>query len=85
MNEEVQWLLSELKQVTKDIEAATLYYGFIDRGNTVSSRYFAIDEESEITWKMRDYIHKQLKILSDAREDILSELECIDESYLDKT
>jgi hypothetical protein len=81
---EVQWLLNELKQVNEDINAVRIYYGFVDRGNTVSTRYEVIDEETEITWKMREYLQKQIKMLNDAREDILFEIDHFDESYLDE-
>jgi len=38
IKDEIQWLLQELKQVNKDLEAVSTYYGFIERGNTVSAR-----------------------------------------------
>tara|TARA_B100001996_G_scaffold103133_1_gene77477 strand:- start:1244 stop:1525 length:282 start_codon:yes stop_codon:yes gene_type:complete len=84
INDEIQWLLQELKQVDKDLEAVNTYYGFIERGNTVSGRYDAIDEEDEISWNLRNYLEKQMEILNDARVNILFELECLDESYLEK-
>jgi hypothetical protein len=85
INDDIQWLLQELKQVDKDLEAVTNYWKFIERGNTVSVRYDAIDEESEMSWDMPNYLEKQLAILNNARENILFELECLDESYLEKT
>jgi len=84
IEDDIQWLLQELKQVNQDLEAVKSYYGFIDRGNTVSSRYQAIDTETEITWSLRDYLNTQLIILSGARDNILFELECLDETYLEK-
>jgi len=84
INDDIQWLLQELKQVDKDLEAVTNYWKFIERGNTVSVRYDAIDEESEMSWDMPNYLEKQLAILNNARENILFELECLDESYLEK-
>lgn len=84
IEDDIQWLLQELKQVNQDLEAVQSYYGFIDRGNTVSSRYQAIDTETEITWSLRDYLNTQLIILSEARDNILFELECLDETYLEK-
>ncbi|MAB58966.1 MAG: hypothetical protein CMO46_00315 [Verrucomicrobiales bacterium] len=84
INDEIQWLLQELKQVDNDLEAVNTYYGFIERGNTVSGRYDAIDEENEISWNLRNYLEKQMEILNDARVNILFELECLDESYLEK-
>jgi hypothetical protein len=83
IRDEVQWLLQELKQVNEDLEAVKKYYGFVDRGNTVSTRYHAIDEETDTTWNLRDYLKTQLVILNEARDGILSELECIDKSYLE--
>jgi hypothetical protein len=83
LKDDIQWLLQELKQVNQDLEAVKSYYGFIDRGNTVSSRYEAIDIETETTWNLRDYLHTQLVILNEARENILFELECLDETYLE--
>ena len=82
--EDINWLLQELNQVNKDLEAVEAYYGFIDRGNTVSPRYQAIDEEAEISWNLRDYLTFQFNILSDARNNILFELGCLDETYLEK-
>ena len=84
INDDIQWLLQELKQVDKDLEAVNTYRSFTERGNTVSIRYAAIDEESEMSWDMRNYLEKQLAILNNARENILFELECLDESYLEK-
>jgi hypothetical protein len=84
INDDIQWLLQELKQVDKDLEAVNAYRSFTERGNTVSIRYAAIDEESEMSWDMRNYLEKQLAILNNARENILFELECLDESYLEK-
>jgi len=81
--EDINWLLQELNQVNKDLEAVKAYYGFIDRGNTVSSRYQAIDEEAEISWNLRDYLTFQFNILSNARNNILFELGCLDETYLE--
>jgi len=82
--EDINWLLQELNQVNKDLEAVKAYYGFIDRGNTVSPRYQAIDEEAEVSWNLRDYLTFQFNILSDARNNILFELGCLDETYLEK-
>jgi archaellum component FlaC len=45
----------------------------------VSTRYQAIDEDVG----MFNYLAGQMKILQDAREDILYELECLDETYLE--
>jgi hypothetical protein len=81
--EDINWLLQELNQVNKDLEAVEAYYGFIDRGNTVSSRYQAIDEEAEISWNLCDYLTFQFNILSNARNNILFELGCLDETYLE--
>lgn len=81
--DDIQWLLRELKQVDEDITAVTTYYRFIERGNTVSTRYQAIDEEVEMSWDMPRYLKKQLQVLHNARENILFELECLDESYLE--
>ena len=83
--EDINWLLQELNQVNKDLEAVNIYYGFIDRGNTVSSRYKAIDEEAEISWNLRNYLSLQCDILNNARNNILFELGCLDESYLEMT
>jgi hypothetical protein len=80
INDDIQWLLRELKQVNEDLEAVRAYYGFIDRGNTVSCRYQAIDEETDTSWNLRDYLKTQLLILNEARDDILFELECLDET-----
>jgi ketosteroid isomerase-like protein len=79
IQDDVQWLLQELKQVDQDIEIVRKYYEFFERGNTVSTRYQAIDEELD----MLNYLAGQMKILQDAREDILYELECLDETYLE--
>ena len=79
IQDDVQWLLQELKQVDQDIEIVRKYYEFFERGNTVSTRYQAIDEEMD----MFNYLAGQMKILQDAREDILYELECLDETYLE--
>ena len=79
IQDDVQWLLQELKQVDQDIEIVRKYYEFFERGNTVSTRYQAIDEEMD----MFNYLTRQMKILQDAREDILYELECLDETYLE--
>lgn len=84
ITDDIQWLLQELKQVDTDLEAVTNYFRFIERGNTVSVRYAAIDEEDEMSWGMRDFLKKQMAILTAARENILYELECLDESYLGK-
>ena len=81
IQDDVQWLLQELKQVDQDIEIVRKYYEFFERGNTVSTRYQAIDEDVG----MFNYLAGQMKILQDAREDILYELECLDESYLEMT
>ena len=83
IRDDIQWLLQELKQVNEDLEAVKAYYSFIERGNTVSVRYQAIDEETEISWNLPDYLKTQLLILNEARDNILFELECIDESYLE--
>jgi ketosteroid isomerase-like protein len=79
IQDDVQWLLQELKQVDQDIEIVRKYYEFFERGNTVSTRYQAIDEEVD----MLNYLAGQMKVLQDAREDILYELECLDETYLE--
>jgi hypothetical protein len=79
IQDDVQWLLQELKQVDQDIEIVRKYYEFFERGNTVSTRYQAIDEEVD----MLNYLAGQMKILQDARKDILYELECLDETYLE--
>jgi hypothetical protein len=79
IQDDVQWLLQELKQVDQDIEIVRKYYEFFERGNTVSTRYQAINEEMD----MFNYLARQMKILQDAREDILYELECLDETYLE--
>ena len=79
IQDDVQWLLQELKQVDQDIEIVRKYYEFFERGNTVSTRYQAINEELD----MLNYLAGQMKILQDAREDILYELECLDETYLE--
>jgi hypothetical protein len=78
IQDDIQWLLQELKQVNEDLEAVMNYYNFIERGNTVSARYDAIDEEAEMS-----YLKKQLTILNDAKRQIIFELECLDESYLE--
>ena len=80
IQDDVQWLLQELKQVDQDIEIVRKYYEFFERGNTVSTRYQAINEELD----MLNYLAGQMKILQDAREDILYELECLDETYLEE-
>ena len=80
INDDIQWLLRELKQVNEDLEAVRAYYGFIDRANTVSCRYQAIDEETDTSWNLCDYLKTQLLILNEARDDILFELECLDET-----
>ena len=82
INDDIQWLLQELKQVDKDLEAVNAYRSFIERGNTVSVRYTAIDEEAEISWKISEYLQKQLAVLNCARENIVFELECLDENYI---
>jgi dTDP-4-amino-4,6-dideoxygalactose transaminase len=71
----VLWLLHELKQIEQDRETVINYYNFVLRGNTVSVRYHAIDEESEMSWNMPLYIEKQIAILDNARNNILKELE----------
>ena len=81
--EDINWLLQELKQVNEDLEAVKAYYSFIERGNTVSVRYQAIDEETDMTWNLPHYLKTQLVILNEARDNILFELECLDESYLE--
>ena len=73
----VLWLLHELKQAEQDHETVINYYNFVLRGNTVSMRYRAIDEESEMSWNMPLYIEKQIAILNNARNNILKELEKI--------
>lgn len=78
INDDIQWLLQELKQVNEDLEAVNTYYSFVERGNTVSIRYEVVDEGTEI----KEYLQKQLEILNYARDNILFELECLDESYL---
>ena len=78
IQDDIQWLLQELKQVNEDLEAVMNYYNFIERGNTVSARYDAIDEEVEMS-----YLKKQLAILNDAKKQIVFELGCLDESYLE--
>lgn len=83
IQDDIQWLLQELKQVDEDIAAVSAYYRFIERGNTVSVRYQAIDEESEMSWDMLGYLKKQIHVLHDARENIIFELECLDETYLE--
>ena len=80
INDDIQWLPQGLKQVDKDLEAVNAYRSFTERGNTVSIRYEAIDEEVEI----KTYLQKQLDILNYARDNIVFELGCLDESYLDK-
>jgi hypothetical protein len=79
INDDIQWLLQELKQVNEDLEAVNTYYSFVERGNTVSIRYEVVDEGTEI----KEYLQKQLEILNYARDNILFELECLDESYLE--
>ena len=83
INDDIVWLLQELKQVESDLEVVVNYNNFVLRGNTVSVRYQAIDEECETSWDMSVYIEKQLKVLNDARENIIFELECLDETYLE--
>jgi len=83
IQDDIQWLLQELKQVNEDLEAVMNYYNFIERGNTVSARYDAIDEEAEMSWGMRNYLEKQLAILNDAKRQIIFELGCLDETYLE--
>jgi hypothetical protein len=83
INDDIQWLLQELKQVDKDLEAVNAYCSFTERGNTVSIRYAAIDEEAEISWNLPEYLQKQLAVLNYARENIVFELGCLDESYLE--
>jgi hypothetical protein len=78
IQDDIQWLLQELKQVNEDLEAVMNYYNFIGRGNTVSVRYDAIDEEAEMS-----YLEKQLAILNDAKRQIIFELGCLDETYLE--
>ena len=83
IQDDIQWLLQELKQVNEDFEAVMNYYNFIERGNTVSARYDAIDEEAEMSWDMCNYLEKQLAILNDAKRQIIFELGCLDETYLE--
>lgn len=44
IQDDVQWLLHELKQVDQDIEIVRKYREFVLRGNTVSVRYDVVDE-----------------------------------------
>jgi len=83
IEEDIQWLLHELKQVNDDLIAIHGYYSMIERGNTVSMRYSLFDEESEMSWNLRGYVMRQINLLNNAKEAILFELECLDESYLD--
>ena len=83
IRDDIQWLLQELKQVDEDLENVRKYREFLERGNTVSTRYAAIDEEAEVSWELPRYLDRQLGILHAAREAILYELECLDESYLE--
>jgi len=78
IQDDIQWLLQELKQVNEDLEVVVNYYNFIERGNTVSARYDAIDEKVEMS-----YLKKQLAILNDAKRQIIFELGCLDEIYLE--
>jgi hypothetical protein len=78
IQDDIQWLLQELKQVNEDLEVVVNYYNFIERGNTVSARYDAIDEKVEMS-----YLKKQLAILNDAKRQIIFELGCLDETYLE--
>ena len=79
IQDDVQWVLQELKQVDQDIEIVRKYYEFFERGNTVSTRYQAIDEDVG----MFNYLTRQMKILRDVRENILYDLECLDKTYLE--
>jgi hypothetical protein len=79
IQDDVQWLLQELKQVDQDIEIVRKYHEFVLRGNTVSVRYDVIDEHTISTQNLE----KQMHTLSEARENILHELECLDETYLE--
>jgi len=84
MDEEIELMLRELEQLNKDMETVKNYYDFFARGNTTSSRYKAIDEETEVSWVLRDYLRRQYTILGDARDSILSELSCLEERYLEQ-
>ena len=79
IQDDVQWLLQELKQVDQDIEIVRKYREFVLRGNTVSVRYDVIDEH---TISIQN-LEKQMHTLCEARENILHELECLDETYLE--
>jgi hypothetical protein len=79
IQDDVQWLLQELKQVDQDIEIVRKYREFVLRGNTVSVRYDVIDEHTISTQNLE----KQMRTLCEARENILYELECLDETYLE--
>ena len=79
IQDDVQWLLHELKQVDQDIEIVRKYREFVLRGNTVSVRYDVVDEHMIPT----QTLEKQMRTLCEARENILHELECLDETYLE--
>ncbi len=79
IQDDINWLLQELKQVDEDLESVRNYCNFVERGNTVSTRYAVINEETGILL----YLKRQLEILYEARKSILFELECLDESYLE--
>jgi hypothetical protein len=79
IQDDVQWLLHELKQVDQDIEIVRKYREFVLRGNTVSVRYDVVDEHMIST----QTLEKQMRTLCEAREHILHELECLDETYLE--
>jgi len=81
IEDDIRWLLQELKQVNMDIDTVMAYYNFIERGNTVSVRYNAVDVDS----KFVETIQSQLNILNEARQNILFELQCLDETYLEKS
>ena len=83
IQDDIQWLFQELKQVNEDLEAVTNYYSFIDRGNTVSVSYDVINEDVEILRNMRDYLTKQMSTLNEAKKHIIFELNCLDETYLE--
>lgn len=79
IQDDVHWLLHELKQVDQDIEIVRKYREFVLRGNTVSVRYDVVDEHMIPT----QTLEKQMRTLCEARENILHELECLDETYLE--
>jgi len=79
IKDDIQWLLRELKQVNEDLEAVRNYYAFVLRGNTVSARYDVVDENADTVENLK----RQLHTLNNARENIIFELECLDETYLE--